>query len=446
MPEVSSFARIGDALFGDSELEYQKGLQTGANTENALAMASERRNKARAQSESEEALVAAGVPRSQARAASVAQQAGGSFKDVGDVLAGIQERGFRDDAAGVTGLDFATGNRRAMGFASGPVDRFQKLGGAVDDRFDEAGPVATPGVGDGAGGGDAAFIQAARAYGLLDPETGRVREGIDPETGLTYRQLAYAVQRTSERGAEAGGVPYSVDTNVFSPQRGTAKPVVTPQETGTNASTVTAIKDLPASFQRFRNQSAQADLVMGQIDKALTDTSWASAGPAAWVTRGVAGTPAFALDQTVNSIKSNVGFQQLQQMRYESPTGGALGNVTVQELEFLQSALSSLNTAQNPQQLTESLAKVRDHYTRFKEYAAQDYELAQERASFRPPAASVPAPAAAPAATPSAAAAAAAAAGAQTPQAAQTPKATKVVGGKTYVTFDGKSWFEDDGT
>ena len=98
-------------------------------------------------------------------------------------------------------------------------------------------------------------------------------------------------------------------------------------------------------------------------------------------------------DRVVDGIKANVGFQQLQQMRYESPTGGALGQVAVQELNFLQSALGSLDTAQDPTQLVDNLKKVRDHYARFKEYAAQDYEIAQERAQRH-----LPAEAAAPAA------------------------------------------------
>lgn len=221
---ASGWAQLGDALGGDSELEYEKGLNLGANTENALSQASERRAKAKAQSESEEAFVALGLPRAQAHAMSTAQQAGGSFKDVGDIMAAEQARGFRDDAAGVTGLDFATGNRRAMGFAAGPVDRYQKLGNGVDDRFDEAGVQPLPG-GAHEGGGNAAAIQILEAYGMLD-ENGKVKPGME--------EKAFDLMRSTERNVDFGGVPGVATANPFH-QGPKAAPVSDPTTVGGNA-------------------------------------------------------------------------------------------------------------------------------------------------------------------------------------------------------------------
>lgn len=205
MPGATGWKMLGDALGGDSELEYEKGLNLGANTENALSQASERRAKAKAQTESEEAFVALGLPRSQAHAMSVTQQAGGSFKDVGDILAKDQETGLRADAAGLTGLDFTTGNRRAMGFTAGPVDRYQKVGNGADDRFDEAGVQPLPG-GAQEGGGSAAAIQILRAYGLLD-ENGQVKPGME--------EKAFDVMRSTERNVDFGGVPGVTSANPF---------------------------------------------------------------------------------------------------------------------------------------------------------------------------------------------------------------------------------------
>lgn len=202
--QMSGWARLGDALGGDSELEYEKGLNLGANTENALSQASERRSKAKAQSQSEESFVALGLPRSKAHAMSVAQQAGGSFKDVGDILLKDQELGFRNDAAGVTGLDQATGNRRAMGFASGPVDRYQIEGGVIDDRFDEAGAVKSPGA--GTSGGSAAAIQVLTAFGLIGPD-GRVA----PQD----LERAFDVMRTTQSNVQVGEQPSTVTANPY---------------------------------------------------------------------------------------------------------------------------------------------------------------------------------------------------------------------------------------
>lgn len=54
---------------------------------------------------------------------------------------------------------------------------------------------------------------------------------------------------------------------------------------------------------------------------------------------GIAGTPEYRIQRFVNSALANVGFDQLNQMRQNSPTGGALGNVTELQLRQLESVL-----------------------------------------------------------------------------------------------------------
>ena len=64
----------------------------------------------------------------------------------------------------------------------------------------------------------------------------------------------------------------------------------------------------------------------------------------------------------VSTIKANIGFDRLSQMRAESPTGGALGNITEQELAYLQSVLGSINLDQNPKTLLENLDRLEKLY------------------------------------------------------------------------------------
>ena len=64
--------------------------------------------------------------------------------------------------------------------------------------------------------------------------------------------------------------------------------------------------------------------------------------------------------------QANLGFAELQAMRQASPTGGALGQVAVQELDMLQSTLASLNQSQSPEQLRSSLNEVKQHYQNWK--------------------------------------------------------------------------------
>ena len=54
-------------------------------------------------------------------------------------------------------------------------------------------------------------------------------------------------------------------------------------------------------------------------------------------------------------------------MRDQSPTGGALGQVAVQEINALQATVSSLDQQQSPSQLKASLDKIDRHYRRWQE-------------------------------------------------------------------------------
>ena len=77
---------------------------------------------------------------------------------------------------------------------------------------------------------------------------------------------------------------------------------------------------------------------------------------------GIGGSDAANLRAQLTTIKSNVGFDKLQSMREASPTGGALGNVSEKENEYLQSVLGNLEQSQSPEQLKRNLLKLREAY------------------------------------------------------------------------------------
>lgn len=72
----------------------------------------------------------------------------------------------------------------------------------------------------------------------------------------------------------------------------------------------------------------------------------------------VPGTDAANAQAKLETLKAQVGFGVLQDMRNASKTGGALGAVTEKELGFLQNALASLDKAQDEKSMRESLAKI----------------------------------------------------------------------------------------
>lgn len=120
--------------------------------------------------------------------------------------------------------------------------------------------------------------------------------------------------------------------------------------------------------QRVRDEGylGKANLVLDKVDEALNKTGFLTSGLTGKSLSLVPGTGAYDLDKTVETIKANLGFQELAAMRASSPTGGALGAIAVKELEFLQSAVSSLDVGQSEGQQKSNLMKVKRHYQAWK--------------------------------------------------------------------------------
>lgn len=99
------------------------------------------------------------------------------------------------------------------------------------------------------------------------------------------------------------------------------------------------------------------------------------------------GTPAHDLKMLLQSIKSNVGFDKLQQMRDNSPTGGALGQVTELELGLLQSVYGALEQSQTKEQFVYNLQRLKQIKSQFAQLRAEafamDYPDLQTTAQFR---------------------------------------------------------------
>lgn len=105
------------------------------------------------------------------------------------------------------------------------------------------------------------------------------------------------------------------------------------------------------------------NIVTQDIDRAISAIQAdpkLTTGVGAQLTSGIGGTPARNAKALIDTIKANIGFDRLSEMRAASPTGGALGNVTVKEIEYLQAVLGSLDQAQDDKQLVANLQRVRD--------------------------------------------------------------------------------------
>jgi hypothetical protein len=96
----------------------------------------------------------------------------------------------------------------------------------------------------------------------------------------------------------------------------------------------------------------------------------------------------------VDRLLARSGFNELQEMRASSPTGGALGQVTEKELYFLQNAAAALQSAQSKEQFAASLVEFIRTLRRAK--ASVSNQFAEEFSGVEQPAAATgtPAPAA----------------------------------------------------
>ena len=89
----------------------------------------------------------------------------------------------------------------------------------------------------------------------------------------------------------------------------------------------------------------------GVLGAMVSDVPWFSAG-----------SRRKALESKITTIKGIIGFDRLQRMRDESKTGGALGQVAVQELITLQSSLGSLLLDQPREEILKTLDHVEQIY------------------------------------------------------------------------------------
>jgi hypothetical protein len=163
----------------------------------------------------------------------------------------------------------------------------------------------------------------------------------EPEKGLVWARNPDGSVRLDERGAPVA-IPYQ-GGSAFKAQEDAAR--------------ANEAKDASASTKR--------DVVLQDLDRALAsigNNPALTTGLGAQLTGGIGGTPARNVAALLDSVRANIGFDQLQQMRDASPTGGALGQVTEKEQSLLQSVLGSLETTQDQQQLSENLRRLRNIY------------------------------------------------------------------------------------
>lgn len=122
-----------------------------------------------------------------------------------------------------------------------------------------------------------------------------------------------------------------------------------------------------AAKQKEESKLDKSVLVLDEIQRSIElaeDPESFTTGVFGQVFKNIGGTRANDLRSLLDTIKANIGFDQLNAMRAASPTGGALGNVTEREIEFLQAVRGSVDQSMSQKQLVENLKRLQYEYTK----------------------------------------------------------------------------------
>jgi hypothetical protein len=145
---------------------------------------------------------------------------------------------------------------------------------------------------------------------------------------------------------------------------------------------------LQAEQERANKRLASSGKVYNVVSDNINDAMKLLDDPDAWVAgkRGAvvellgkasggvlfAGTAQQTLIGKLDTIKANIGFGALQNMRENSPTGGALGNVSNFEVNRLEATINKLDATADPEVLKDNLREVEEQFQRTARSVAND--------------------------------------------------------------------------
>lgn len=208
------------------------------------------------------------------------------------------------------------------------------------------------------------------------PTAAMLEYGLAKEQGYegTFQQY-----QTDMKRAGASSVNTTVSTGDTGPQVGTIPQgyMLSPVEDGGRVVgyTMAPVPGGPAAREiegedkaaevREAQKEQQSNVVTADIDRILGTVEGADipvTGMGSFLSR-IPGTAARDVAALLETVKANVGFNQLNQMRESSPTGGALGQVTEKELRFLQSVAGSLEQSQSQEQFVRNLNRLKEAFS-----------------------------------------------------------------------------------
>tara|TARA_R110000787_G_scaffold153059_2_gene266948 strand:+ start:2011 stop:3636 length:1626 start_codon:yes stop_codon:yes gene_type:complete len=231
--------------------------------------------------------------------------------------------------------------------------------------------LSTPNFGDWYNANNVKTSEVKSVDSITGLESSRI---INLKTGETIRELGVTKMPEFEIIPLPDGT-YRVD-NKTTGSRGEV--VETPQ----------AAKLRQQQMMAIQNELFAIDETMGlttEAERLANDENATSEyGFYAILSRLPFATDSSRLADVISSLKGNLAFDELSEMRKRSPTGGALGQVSNIELKLLENAVSALNPSTGVETFNKQLERVRKHYDNFKrsvlgvapsiDYGSKEYE------------------------------------------------------------------------
>lgn len=200
---------------------------------------------------------------------------------------------------------------------------------------------------------------------IRDPQTGE--RTIDPLYMQMRSQIAEAGRAPAPVVNVGGGTTYEMGTipQGFMAQYDEAgRPVAMVPVPGGPADIEAKEKEIKAEARKEAKQET-AGLLTDDIARAkelVSDSPYLTTGFLGNVLKDWAGTGAADVKALMETIGANIGFDYLNEMRQNSPTGGALGNVSERELRLLTATAGSLEQSQSPEQFKRNLDRLEQQF------------------------------------------------------------------------------------
>jgi hypothetical protein len=197
-----------------------------------------------------------------------------------------------------------------------------------------------------------------------DPFTGEQRGGgltvnqspdSKASTAVSWANYGLAKQRNDREAMEARGGPKAPEGYRWAADGKALEPI--PGGPKDNSESKAA---------NLSSAVSQANIVLEKVGEAERLAGKTTTGYVGSKLGQIAGSDAYNLRQTADTIKANLSFEVLRAMKAASPTGGALGAISQRELDLLGNTIASIDPNQSEAQLRANLAKVKKHMTAWK--------------------------------------------------------------------------------